>query len=100
MKAKCAPKFGYTIHGYGTLNGKLSGYAGSMVDSLNKLRVDRSRVIAPYKPLLLLVVLELVENGDEDARDQKSLRDLHGLRIALPSKAKLWPDPQQLAWHR
>ena len=66
---------------------------------LNKLRVDRSRVIAPYKPLLLLVVLELVENGDEDARDQKSLRDLHGLRIALTSKAKLWPDPQQLAWH-
>jgi len=67
---------------------------------LNNLRVDRSRVIAPYKPLLLLVVLELVENGDEDARDQKSLRDFHGSRIALPSNAKLWPDPPHLEWHR
>lgn len=37
---------------------------------------------------------------DEDARDQKSLRDFHGMRIALPSNAKLWPDPQHLAWHR
>jgi len=67
---------------------------------LSKLRVDRSRGIAPHKPLLLLVVLKLVENGDEDTRDQKSLRDFRGLRIALPSNAKLWPDPQNLAWHR
>jgi len=37
---------------------------------------------------------------DEDTRDQKSMRDFHGLRIALPSNAKLWPDPQHLAWHR
>ena len=26
------PKCAYTIHGYGTLNGKLKGYAGSVVD--------------------------------------------------------------------
>jgi putative restriction endonuclease len=37
---------------------------------------------------------------DEQARDQKSLRDFHGTRIALPSNPKLWPDPQHLAWHR
>lgn len=37
---------------------------------------------------------------DEDTRDQKSLRDFHGLQIALPSNANLWPDPQHLAWHR
>ncbi len=37
---------------------------------------------------------------DEDTRDQKSLRDFHGVQIALPSNTKLWPDPQHLAWHR
>ena len=37
---------------------------------------------------------------DEDTRDQKSLRDFHGLKIALPSNTNLWPDPQHLAWHR
>ena len=37
---------------------------------------------------------------DEDTRDQKSLRDFHGVQIALPSNIKLWPDPQYLAWHR
>lgn len=37
---------------------------------------------------------------DEDTRDQKSLRDFHGLQIALPSNTNLWPDPQHLAWHR
>ncbi len=37
---------------------------------------------------------------DEDTRDQKSMRDFHGLRIALPSNAKLWPDSQHIAWHR
>ena len=37
---------------------------------------------------------------DEDTRDQKSLRDFHGLQIALPSNTILWPDPQHLAWHR
>jgi putative restriction endonuclease len=37
---------------------------------------------------------------DEDTRDQKSLRDFHGMRISLPSNANLWPDPQHLAWHR
>jgi len=37
---------------------------------------------------------------DEAAHDQKSLRDFHGQPIALPADAKLWPDPQHLAWHR
>jgi putative restriction endonuclease len=37
---------------------------------------------------------------DEDARDQKSLRDFHGLQITLPTNTNLWPDPQHLAWHR
>jgi putative restriction endonuclease len=31
---------------------------------LRKLRVDRSKGIAPHKPLLLLVLFELIENGD------------------------------------
>ncbi|MCY2979509.1 MAG: hypothetical protein NTU79_12665 [Planctomycetota bacterium] len=44
----------------------------------------------------------IVSHGafDEEARDQKPLRDFHGSRIALPSNAKLWPGPQHLAWHR
>lgn len=37
---------------------------------------------------------------DEAAHNQKSLRDFHGQPIALPSDAKLWPDPHHLAWHR
>ncbi len=37
---------------------------------------------------------------DEDTREQKSLREFHGQRIALPPDQKLWPDPQHLAWHR
>jgi putative restriction endonuclease len=37
---------------------------------------------------------------DEDKREQKSLRDFHGVRIDLPTNPKLWPDPQHLAWHR
>ena len=31
---------------------------------LGKLRVNRSQGLAPHKPLLLLVVLEMIENGD------------------------------------
>ncbi len=31
---------------------------------------------------------------DEDARQQKSLREYHGTRIDLPSNPTLWPDPQ------
>jgi putative restriction endonuclease len=31
---------------------------------LRKLRVDRSQGIAPHKPLLLLVVMEIIEKGD------------------------------------
>ncbi len=30
---------------------------------------------------------------DEDTRDQKSLRDFHGLKITLPTSTNLWPDP-------
>ncbi len=30
---------------------------------------------------------------DEDTRDQKSLRDFHGLKIALPTSTNLWPIP-------
>lgn len=37
---------------------------------------------------------------DEEARDQKSLKDFHGLRISLPANDRLWPDRQHLAWHR
>jgi putative restriction endonuclease len=37
---------------------------------------------------------------DEATRDQKSLRDFHGSKIALPSNTNLWPDPLHLAWHR
>lgn len=37
---------------------------------------------------------------EEATRDQKSLRDFHGSKIALPSNTNLWPDPQHLAWHR
>jgi putative restriction endonuclease len=37
---------------------------------------------------------------DESARDQKSLRDFHGLRVTLPANDNLWPDRQHLAWHR
>ncbi len=37
---------------------------------------------------------------DEDTRDQKSLREFHGLQIALPSNTNMWPNPQHLAWHR
>lgn len=37
---------------------------------------------------------------DEDTRDQKSLRDFHGVQIALPSNTNLWPAPKHLAWHR
>lgn len=37
---------------------------------------------------------------DEETRDQKSLRDFHGLPISLPSNTNLWPDPHHLAWHR
>jgi putative restriction endonuclease len=32
--------------------------------TLAKLRVNRSQGLAPHKPLLLLVVLEMIENGD------------------------------------
>lgn len=32
--------------------------------TLGKLRVNRSQGLAPHKPLLLLVVLEMIENGD------------------------------------
>jgi putative restriction endonuclease len=44
----------------------------------------------------------IVSHGsfDEEAHNQKSLRDFHGLQIALPSNTNLWPDPQHLAWHR
>ena len=44
----------------------------------------------------------IVSHGafDEEARDQKSMRDFDGSRIALPSNEKLWPSPQHLAWHR
>ena len=31
---------------------------------LGKLRVDRSKGIAPHKPLLLLVLLEMLENAE------------------------------------
>ena len=40
------------------------------------------------------------DSFEEQAHDQKSLRDFQGSRIALPSNPKLWPDPQHLAWHR
>jgi hypothetical protein len=49
-------------------------FKGRHVDQLNpqsrwlavlgKLRVNRSQGLAPHKPLLLLVVLEMIENGD------------------------------------
>ncbi|MFN7877182.1 MAG: HNH endonuclease [Pirellula sp.] len=37
---------------------------------------------------------------DEATREQKSLRDFRGERIALPSQPNLWPDLRHLAWHR
>ena len=44
----------------------------------------------------------IVSHGsfDEEAHNQKSLRDFHGSRIALPLNPKLWPDLQHFAWHR
>ncbi len=35
-----------------------------MVEDIGKLRVNRSQGPAPHKPLLLLVVLEMIESGD------------------------------------
>ncbi len=40
------------------------------------------------------------DSFEEQAHNQKSLRDFQGSRIALPSNPKLWPDLQHLAWHR
>ncbi len=34
-----------------------------MVEDIGKLRVNRSQGPAPHKPLLLLVVLEMIESG-------------------------------------
>ena len=44
----------------------------------------------------------IVSHGsfDEEAHNQKSLREFHGSKIALPSNPNLWPHPQHLAWHR
>ena len=36
----------------------------SWLSLLGKLRVNRSQGLAPHKPLLLLLVLEMIENGD------------------------------------
>jgi putative restriction endonuclease len=38
------------------------------LSKLAKLRVDRARGIAPHKPLLLLLVLEMIENGELSSR--------------------------------
>lgn len=38
--------------------------ANHWLQVLSKLRVNRSQGLAPHKPLLLLVVLEMIENGD------------------------------------
>ncbi len=34
------------------------------LNKLSRLRVDRSRGIAPHKPLLILIVLELIESQE------------------------------------
>ncbi len=72
--------------------------------TLGKLRVNRSQGLAPHKFLLLLggEYRGIVAHSafDKDTRDQKSLRDFHGLQIALPSNTNLRPERQHLAWHR
>jgi putative restriction endonuclease len=45
-------------------------------------------------------VLIATDRFDEDAPDQKSLRDYAGERIRLPSNELFWPDRKHLAWHR
>ncbi len=40
------------------------GFAISLANHPWELRVNRSQGLAPHKPLLLLVVLEMIENGD------------------------------------
>lgn len=45
-------------------------------------------------------VLVATDRFDEDAPDQKSLKDYAGARIRLPSNELIWPDRKHLAWHR
>lgn len=45
-------------------------------------------------------VLVAADRFDEDAPDQKSLREYAGQRVRLPSNELIWPDPRHLAWHR
>ncbi|MGH7136898.1 MAG: HNH endonuclease [Pirellulales bacterium] len=45
-------------------------------------------------------VIIAADRFDEDASDQKSLKDYAGQRIRLPSTELIWPDPKHLAWHR
>ncbi len=35
-----------------------------MACKLAKLRIDRAKGVAPHKPLLLLIILEMVETGE------------------------------------
>jgi hypothetical protein len=45
-------------------------------------------------------VLVATDRFDEDAPDQKPLKDYAGQLIRLPSNKLIWPDPNHLAWHR
>ncbi len=46
------------------------------LSKLGKLRVNRSQGLAPHKPLLLLVVLEMIENGDQQSQILKLTPEL------------------------
>ncbi len=36
----------------------------SWIRKLGRLRVDRARGIAPHKPLLILIIIEMIEKGE------------------------------------
>lgn len=45
-------------------------------------------------------VLVAADRFDEDAPDQRALKDYTGARIRLPANQLHWPDPKHLTWHR
>ena len=91
-----------------------------------RLRTNRNRKVwsevtayqAPYKPILLLCVLDLFDSGEissnlvEISDDLAELfgryservmffiRPLQGRGILGPDRRPLWPDTESLRWHR
>ena len=51
------------------------------LDVLANLRIDRSKGPAPHKPLLLLLVLEMMENGEIDGNTLQLTISRSGLTL-------------------